>query len=1323
MPENSKKNFIEEIFAKRGSTPEDAKTIAGQLKLNEAEMYSERKRFVFELIQNADDMPENDKAVSINMVHSGDFFLFRHDGNPFSEDDISSICNAASSSKAGDKAKTGYKGIGFKSVFSVSDHVSIFSNGYNFSFNREDEVYKDWRKLYQQTIKDFNEERRIKFEKECESNPNILKIENIPWQIKPLWVEKDNLSEEEKWLITSSGNVDIVLGISEEKVSFNDFKSDLHEVMSDPRILLFLRNTQRLDYTDSEGNKLFMEADDSVKSDGTVTTIRNGNEESSFLYSDFEIEISEEKLQKVEFDLAKGNNPDTAILINRRNGNKSEIPTKFIDQDKIKISFAVPLKDGRINPYEQGMSLLYNYLPTKERSFDFPFLLNTDFILTSNREHLLTENTWNQFLFYHIGQLLVKWVSELAKSEVWRSDCLKLLPVDLFDENLIESAAISKTFNQGFLNTLNTTPVIPNENGELFLSDQTVMDNTGLSQIIGSAPFLKLIGSDLTLSAPDFRNDLDVRKYLCKSEIDKGELKKYIRDNRFFFDSVISELSIDSYKEFLIWFDKFGMWDSVIKYIKFIRAGQIHGSPNEMQEIILNDRRLDPAMTLIKKYGGKITDFDPKEFKDLNRIISIYYRSFTILNRMNRLFTPNISNIGAEERDILIKTLLNFDDISYGLIAGLPWYLNASEPENEEVKPVKLNLLHDNQGFEAPKEFGIYFLKPEEREVLPQKLLKELKSISQLLDNKDFKLDFSSGDELNIKDERVRLLKLFLEIGENDEDIYRKLSIKIFFDGELLNRGLYRDEVQLECSTLDSQIHIEEFSLQDLLPELQNGSKKLKLLLNKLDFLEEIELEKLENNIFKLGNYPTHYIIRQLLSQGRQLSWIQTVYCLLNCWVVNDTELKINFGNGDNMKKYLQFLFTKNIKVRSSKYPGGEFFNSGKILSQTNEFVLESEIPEKWVLEWWGGDEEKFKFLIGNGFKSDTSSWDIKFRRALSERNWALAKDYLENIDWLRFREGNLCFLKDYIEEIVFSEKMVDLTVEFCNKYKTRQGTKKNFGVVFDSDLKKIRIADWQLNRTYYSCAVKGLKNSSKEIIKLINEKDAVLIPIEQNSISQIKLKEIPQEVLEESSREYRKYFESEEELEAFNKLFNFQLGKDDMAEWNLVAIFHGLKYFEGNGYDVTSARSNPENIKKSRKFNVDKNGKRLTVIPRSAKRNLLYVSKNVWDDLGSGNVQIFALSKNKNKLTFASQEELLMQDNKLIFQFSSENNFSRVEIANNVFKAQPYNRLVIEPEDKAVGDCISASYEEDKLWMIVRLNNDSEYESIFSDRELFNEK
>ena len=118
----NKKNIIEVLFQRRSDfkDPDQAETMSNLLDTVSSDIYSESQRFVFELIQNADDAAKDDQ----NEVHF-DFFngclTISHNGHPFSQEDIKSLTSAGSSTKKNDSTKTGYKGIGFKSVFNLDE--------------------------------------------------------------------------------------------------------------------------------------------------------------------------------------------------------------------------------------------------------------------------------------------------------------------------------------------------------------------------------------------------------------------------------------------------------------------------------------------------------------------------------------------------------------------------------------------------------------------------------------------------------------------------------------------------------------------------------------------------------------------------------------------------------------------------------------------------------------------------------------------------------------------------------------------------------------------------------------------------------------------------------------------------------------------------------------------------------------------------------------------------------------------------------------------------------------------------------------------------
>ncbi|MDA8321652.1 MAG: hypothetical protein M0030_17850, partial [Actinomycetota bacterium] len=81
------------------------------------QLYSDRSHFLFELIQNAEDAG----ATAMSFELFADRLQVRHDGRPFTADDVRAICGVGHGTKSGDLTKIGKFGIGFKSVYAYTD--------------------------------------------------------------------------------------------------------------------------------------------------------------------------------------------------------------------------------------------------------------------------------------------------------------------------------------------------------------------------------------------------------------------------------------------------------------------------------------------------------------------------------------------------------------------------------------------------------------------------------------------------------------------------------------------------------------------------------------------------------------------------------------------------------------------------------------------------------------------------------------------------------------------------------------------------------------------------------------------------------------------------------------------------------------------------------------------------------------------------------------------------------------------------------------------------------------------------------------------------
>jgi hypothetical protein len=111
--------------------------------------------FILELLQNAED-------AGLELSGQGEFQVFIsekrikivHNGKPFDEQDVIALCGVRSSKKP-ERGTLGYLGIGFKSVYKVTDRPEVYSGPFRFKFCRN-----YW--------------------------PDPI---NTPWHVLPLWVD------------------------------------------------------------------------------------------------------------------------------------------------------------------------------------------------------------------------------------------------------------------------------------------------------------------------------------------------------------------------------------------------------------------------------------------------------------------------------------------------------------------------------------------------------------------------------------------------------------------------------------------------------------------------------------------------------------------------------------------------------------------------------------------------------------------------------------------------------------------------------------------------------------------------------------------------------------------------------------------------------------------------------------------------------------------------------------------------------------------------------------------------------------------------------
>lgn len=147
--EIDRRREVEQIFKKHSDGSAEVLGISARaIRGVQGDMYWAVDRFVFELLQNADDLPAHPGgSVRVQVRLLPDYLVFQHNGLSFSYKHVLALSDVGKSTKAADATTTGYKGIGFKSVYSKSSCVYVRSGGYSFRFEakgNEDMPWQTW---------------------------------------------------------------------------------------------------------------------------------------------------------------------------------------------------------------------------------------------------------------------------------------------------------------------------------------------------------------------------------------------------------------------------------------------------------------------------------------------------------------------------------------------------------------------------------------------------------------------------------------------------------------------------------------------------------------------------------------------------------------------------------------------------------------------------------------------------------------------------------------------------------------------------------------------------------------------------------------------------------------------------------------------------------------------------------------------------------------------------------------------------------------------------------------------------------------------------
>jgi hypothetical protein len=514
-----KKAFIDNLHQIRSDYrhPSQAYTTAKLLNTVSADIYSESQRFLFELIQNADDAafgPGNE----VHFEFLAGCLIACHKGKPFTESDLEAITDAGASTKTADATKTGYKGIGFKSVFGKSKKVTISSDGYLFKFDR------------------------------------VACTPGYPWQVIPIWVEPTQLeAEAARFIARNEYSVYTCLDLADTA----ELLQEMGELLKSPQLLLFLRNITKISVS-SAASVVYSISKQTVHDSVTYRQVHlfsHGELISAWLLKTFEsIELPVEVRAQLEDD--------------------EKTPEKLKHATVTEVAFAAKIVNGSLLPLKKEERLLFTYLPTKVSGFEFPFLVNGTFMTNASREALHEDAIWNRWHFELLAVKLLDWLELLATSE-YRLQLLSLLPARVTNS----ANVLKQRFDKGLMDTIAqkafvlTKNLIPKRLGEVIL-DKTGLSNQDFIEPAALLAFVKeathkQFGEE-SFVHPDFKHAAELVAYGMEV-FERENVELFFKSAAFRSRHAIADnVKLIAYLKQLSDGDSQGIWFETLKELPFI---------------------------------------------------------------------------------------------------------------------------------------------------------------------------------------------------------------------------------------------------------------------------------------------------------------------------------------------------------------------------------------------------------------------------------------------------------------------------------------------------------------------------------------------------------------------------------------------------------------------------------------------------------------------------------------------------------------------------------------------------------------------------------
>lgn len=358
----SPRSYIQELGSKNGINNDTAVKVTQGIELA-LTSFKNMGCFVNEFLQNANDQALDNQFIEVSFTLIGSELIIYHNGKPFSQEDVTRICDYgdADHNQKSEKAdQTGYKDIGFKSVFKVAYRVYVFSEEWRFHFDEKNPRWK--------------------------TKPGENRY---PWQIAPLWTKENDpgISQAAQAILHQRGRTTFVCCLNADAVP--EVQRELLQFKKYPENILFLSKTRRVSISINSTSFSIENRNDTLLIDEAAFNVWKRISDSVLIpkkVKDYLVGLKSfqcpRRLQKAEFTHAP-------------------------------LSFCFPMN---ADEFMQNHGIrFFCSLPVGVMG-DSPILVNAPFLLDLSREGL-PNNVWNEFLIKEIAKANFKYMKSLFEQQ------------------------------------------------------------------------------------------------------------------------------------------------------------------------------------------------------------------------------------------------------------------------------------------------------------------------------------------------------------------------------------------------------------------------------------------------------------------------------------------------------------------------------------------------------------------------------------------------------------------------------------------------------------------------------------------------------------------------------------------------------------------------------------------------------------------------------------------------------------------------------------------------------------------------------------------